>query len=84
MLDAHTAAKKAIKEFPDSMITETLDLGNKFVFNMVPKKADLNKGWIDGYQSVDKKTGKVSGFSPMMDLEAFKKALKHPIDLAKE
>lgn len=84
MLDVKDAARKLLKEYSGMKITKAYDHDDKYVFSIMPKNADVNKGWIDGFQSVDKRSGEINPYSPIMDKEGFKKALKHPIDLAKE
>lgn len=84
MLTVNEAAKKALKENPGMKIREALDVGNKYVFSIVPESAKPGETYLDPYQAVDKNTGKVSGFAPMMDIDNFVKALEHPIDLAED
>ena len=54
------------------------DLGSYYVAVALPPKVkpeDVD----DAYLKVDKKSLKVSGYSPFLDIEAYKKAIKNPV-----
>ena len=69
---------KAIeKKYPELEPIVILDLGDYYVSSLGPKNSD--EGLNDGHIQIDKKTYKVSSFSPIMDMENFLKATKSPI-----
>lgn len=57
-----------------------LDFGNKYVISVEKKESDQEM-LMDPYFSVDKKTGRLSEFNPLMDIERFKKEIKNPLYL---
>lgn len=66
-------AKDVVKKNnPKMTIVQSLELPKWYVFALKPNNGDV---LMDPYVSVDKKTGKVSGWNPQMDLENFKKAI---------
>lgn len=55
-----------------------LDYGKKYIIGI--DFADRDKGdLMDPYYVVDKKTYTIAGFSPRMDIEGYKKAMKKPL-----
>lgn len=67
------------KKHPESRVISGMDFPDKFVFSIVPKKEKDASRLMDPFFSVDKKTGKVSEFSPIMDIENFRKNIKNPV-----
>lgn len=71
MLDMKRASQVALKTYPKLEIRSSFDYDDIFVFIMVPKGYDEDKdgAMLDNFYSVNKKTGKVSGFAPWSDQE---------------
>lgn len=55
-----------IKENPGYIIESRTDYKNLYVFSILPKDFDTKRdgGFLDGFYSVNKKTGEISGFAP--------------------
>lgn len=56
------------------------DMGNRVLFGIKNKKY-INDEPLDPWYTIDKKTGKIEGFAPHMEKEAFKQAINNPIKL---
>lgn len=69
------AIKKVLSKHKDCKCTSVLDMKNAFVVSIEPKNWNQEEMLLDPYFSVDKKTGKVSEWTPIMDPEGFKEAL---------
>ena len=69
------AIKKVLLKHKDCKCTSVLDMNSVFVVSIQPKKWNPGEMLLDPYFSVDKKSGKVSEWTPIMDPEGFKKAL---------
>lgn len=69
------AIKKVLSTHKGCKCTSVLDMNNMFVVSIQPKNWNSGEMLLDPYFSVDKKTGKVSEWTPIMDPEGFKKAL---------
>lgn len=69
------AIKKVLSKHKDCKCTSVLDMKSMFVVSIQPSKWNPNEMLLDPYFSVDKKTGKVSEWTPVMNPEGFKKAL---------
>ena len=74
-------ALNGVKEFKNFELHTALDMGGYYAISLCPKGMSTSSDSyiVDGWHKVDKKTGKISGFSPMMDIEAFKKGMKSPL-----
>lgn len=60
----------------DCKIITVLEFSDKFVVSIQPKNWNPDEILLDPYFSVDKKSGKISEWTPIMDPDGFKKALK--------
>lgn len=69
------AMKKVLSKHKDCICTSVLDMKTMFVVSIQPKNWKPDEMLLDPYFSVNKKTGKVSEWTPIMDPEGFKKAL---------
>lgn len=69
------AIKKVLSKHKDCKCTSVLDMNNIFVVSIQPNDWNPGEMLLDPYFSVDKKTGKVSEWTPIMDPEGFKEAL---------
>lgn len=69
------AIKKVLLKHKDCKCTSVLDMNSVFVVSIQPKKWNPGEMLLDPYFSVDKKSGKISEWTPIMDPEGFKKAL---------
>lgn len=70
------AMDRVLSGHKDCKVITVLEFSDKFVVSIQPKNWNPDEIILDPYFSVDKKTGKVSEWSPIMDPEGFKKALK--------
>lgn len=69
------AIKSVLSKHKDCKCTSVLDMKSKFIVSIQPNNWNPGEMLLDPYFSVDKKTGKVSEWTPIMDPEGFKKAL---------
>lgn len=79
MIDYKEANKLVMELHKNSKVTSTMDAGNKFIISLVPNNLKKGEFVLDGFFSVDKKTGKVNEYSPVMDTEEFKRAMKNVV-----
>ena len=69
------------KEFKGSIIESILDFPSLYCVTYSPEKPPSGDYYVDSFLSVDKKTGKVEPYNPLLDRESFKKASKNPVYL---
>ena len=60
-----------------------LDFGDKYIIGVDEKNKKNGEEVMDPYYAVDKKSWKLSGFSPMMEIDKFKKTIDKPLYLRK-
>lgn len=70
------AMDRVLSGHKDCKVITVLEFSDKFVVSIQPKNWNPDEILLDPYFSVDKKSGKVSEWNPIMDPEGFKKALK--------
>lgn len=64
-----------LKNHSDSIVVGSFELKDGFVFSLQPK--DLKDDYIlDGFFKIDKSTGKESEYSPLLNIEEFREAIK--------
>ena len=68
-----------LKAYPDSIINSIMETENNYIVNIQPKDWDDNEVILDGFFKVSKITGKLTEYSPVMDVNEFKYALNHPV-----
>ena len=76
-MDFKEAGNLVIKEYSEGIVEAVMDSGNSFIVSIIPKNLKDGDMSLDSFFKVDKKTKKVSEYSPVMDPEEFKKALKN-------
>ena len=69
------AIKKVLSKHKDCKCTSVLDMKSIFVVSIQPNNWNPGEMLLDPYFSVEKKTGTVSEWTPVMDPEGFKEAL---------
>lgn len=69
------AIKSVLSKHKDCKCTSVLDMKSKYIVSIQPNNWNPGEMLLDPYFSVDKKTGKVSEWTPIMDPEGFKNAL---------
>lgn len=69
------AIKKVLSKHKDCKCTSVLDMKSIFVVSIQPNDWNPGEMLMDPYFSVNKKTGKISEWTPIMDPEGFKEAL---------
>lgn len=69
------AIKKVLSKHKDCKCTSVLDMKNAFVVSIEPKNWKQDEILMDPFFAVNKKTGAVSEWTPIMDPEGFKEAL---------
>lgn len=82
MNDIYTFVEDAIKNskaFSGGTIESILDFPSLYCVAYKPKGAGATDEYDDSFLSVDKKSGKVSPYNPMLDVKSFSKANEHPI-----
>lgn len=59
--------------FPNHKVTGCIDYKKLYVFEVIPADADLKRDfvYIDPFYAVDKETGKIVDFHPLMDIDSF-------------
>lgn len=67
------------KKYKDSHASVTMDLGKKFIIALEPNNLKKGITSLDSFFSVNKQTGNIKEYSPVMDPEEFKKALKRVV-----
>lgn len=70
------AMDRVLSGHKDCKVTMVLDFSDKFIVSIEPKDWNPEEILLDPFFAVDKKSGKVSEWNPIMDPEGFKKALK--------
>lgn len=82
------AIKNVLSKHKNCKCTSVLDMNNIFVVSIQPNDWKPGEMLLDPYFSVEKKTGKVSEWSPIMDSKGFKQALASGVvykeDVSKE
>lgn len=76
MLTYEEANKLVLDQHKDCKVTSTMDAGKKFLISLKPNSFREDQFVLDGYFSVDKLTKEVKEYSPVMDPEEFKAAMK--------
>ncbi|MBP5593904.1 MAG: hypothetical protein J6Y02_00885 [Pseudobutyrivibrio sp.] len=82
MNDIYTFVEDAIeksKDFKGGTIESILDFPSLYCVAYKPKGAGKGDEYDDSFLSVDKKSGKVSPYNPLLDMKSFSKANEHPI-----
>lgn len=69
------AIKKVLSKHKDCKCTSVLDMKSAFIVSIQPKNWNQDEMLLDPYFAVDKKTGKISEWTPIMDPEGFKEAI---------
>lgn len=70
------AMDRVLSGHKDCKVTMVLEFSDKFIVSIEPKDWNPEEILLDPFFAVDKKSGKVSEWNPIMDPEGFKKALK--------
>ena len=73
MLTMKQAQAKIEEKYPDFEVTASFDYKDQYVFVIFPKDFDFkrDKGFVDNYYCVDKKSGVVDGFAPWAEPDFF-------------
>lgn len=80
MMTAWEGAKRIIeKAYPDSIVNSVMEIPTGYVINIQPKDWRDDETILDGFFKVDKTTGVLTEYSPVMDTKEFKYALNHPV-----
>lgn len=68
-MTSQEAEKKVLEARPDMKIVDTKELEKCFVVNVVPEKYNKKEDglYIGGAMRVDKKTGKLNLYNPMLE-----------------
>ena len=77
IMDAKNAGNLVLKECKNATISTIMELNNSFIVCIVPNNLKDGDISLDSFFKVEKSSGKVSEYSPVMDPEEFKKALKN-------
>lgn len=78
------AKRIVLNAHSDSIINSILDVPSGYVFGIQPKNWNANDTLLGGYFKVSKQDGKLSEYSPVMDPEEFKNALRNPLYMRKK
>ncbi len=79
MIGYADAGKIALKGHKDSYVSYIYNAGSFWLVVLNLKNLPKGKYLLDPYFKVDKKTGKVSEYSPVKDPDEFKNALKNVV-----
>ena len=79
-ITVNNAKQILLKKYPDSVVNAVLDTPSGYILYIQPKDWDKSKGICNGYFKINKTTGKISEYSPVMDPEEFKTAMKNRIE----
>ena len=78
------SAKRIIeKAYPDSIVNSIMEIPMGYVINIQPKDWKDGEVILDGFFKIDKITGVLTEYSPVMDTKEFKYALNHPVYIRK-
>ena len=69
-----------LRKFDDSDIVASFKTHSGYIFSIKPKTWNDKEYVLDGFFKVSSDTGKISEYSPVMDPEEFKQALKNRIE----
>lgn len=73
------AAELILQKYSDSDIIGVFKLPDGYLFSIKPKSWSKDDYVLDGFFKVSSKTGGISEYSPVMDPEEFKEALRNKI-----
>ena len=76
-MTSKNAGDLVLKEYKDGVVSAIMELDNAFIVCLIPKNLKDGDISLDSFFKVEKSSGKVSEYSPVMDPEEFKKALKN-------
>ena len=79
MIGFKEANELLLKQHKDCMVTSTMDAGDKYIIALVPNSFSKDQFVLDGLFSVNKKTGEIKEYSPVMDPKEYKTAMKHEV-----
>lgn len=80
MVNYEDAKSKILDKYKNYKIVNAFDLSNRYVFVLYPKSKDpKNELLLDSFYSVRKDNGKVEDYTPLLDMNEFKKAVKNPL-----
>ena len=84
MKDVYSFVESAINKtegFKGAIIESILDFPLLYCVAYSPKKPPAGDYYVDSFLSVDKKSGEVKPYNPLLDRPSFKKASQNPIYL---
>ena len=81
MLTVTEAIHELLNEHKGSEVVAAFDFPDKYVFSIKPIDLPKDVVLMDPFFSVNKDTGKIEEFTPLLDLEGWRKASKNPINL---
>lgn len=70
------------RKYPDMVAIECLDFPDFYAFGLVEKGREPEEVG-GGYVTINKDSGKIGGFTPTQDFEAFFAAKEIPVDILK-
>jgi hypothetical protein len=66
-----------IKLYPEGIVSAIMEIKDSFIVCLVPKNLKNGDISLDSFFKVNKRTHEVTEYSPVMDPEEFKSALKN-------
>lgn len=80
MVSYEQAKKIIISTYPDSNVIGAFKIPSGYIFSLKPKTWKNDEYVLDGFFKVSNRDGKIIEYSPVMDPEEFKTALKNRIE----
>lgn len=74
------AKEIVLRKYPDSNVVASFKIQSGYVFSIKPKTWNDKEYVLDGFFKVSSDAGKITEYSPVMDPEEFKQALKNRIE----
>lgn len=65
--------------YKNVIIESILDFGDKYCVAYSPKQTRNGEGYVDSFLSVNKRSGEVGVFNPLMDVSMFRKVATSPV-----
>lgn len=82
-MNINEATKIILSKYSDSIVRTAMESEEAYLFAIEPKDWDQGVEILGNLFKVDRSTGAISEYSPVMDPEEFKYFLKHVVYAAK-
>ncbi len=73
------ATKNIECNFSGFVVNAVYAIDSGYIFSIEPKEMSDNKYVLGGFYKIERMTGEITGYSPVMNPEEFKNALNNPV-----